>query len=141
MKVLVLASQKGGAGKTTIAAHVGVAAELDGAGPVVLIDTDPQGSLSAWWNSREAETPALASATLAELPEKLAALATAGFKLAVMGCEVNGPREAADADLGISGTPDGFIVFSHGKPVATARTDNLEEVLRAILGTVIAETD
>ena len=47
MKVLVLASQKGGAGKTTIAAHVGVAAELDGAGPVVLIDTDPQGSLSA----------------------------------------------------------------------------------------------
>ena len=84
MKVLVLASQKGGAGKTTIAAHVAVAAELDGAGPVVLIDTDPQGSLSAWWNSREADTPALASATLAELPEKLAALAQAGFKLAVI---------------------------------------------------------
>ena len=84
MKVLVLASQKGGAGKTTIAAHVGVAAERDGAGPVVLIDTDPQGSLSAWWNSREADTPALASATLAELPEKLTALAQAGFKLAVI---------------------------------------------------------
>ena len=84
MKVLVLASQKGGAGKTTIAAHVAVAAELGGAGPAVLIDTDPQGSLSAWWNSREAGTPALASATLAELPEKLAALAKAGFKLAVI---------------------------------------------------------
>ena len=84
MKVLVLASQKGGAGKTTIAAHVGVAAELADAGPVVLIDTDPQGSLSAWWNSREADTPALASTTLAELPEKLAALAQAGFKLAVI---------------------------------------------------------
>ncbi len=84
MKVLVLASQKGGAGKTTIAAHVGVAAELADAGPVVLIDTDPQGSLSAWWNSREADTPALASTTLAELPEKLAALAKAGFKLAVI---------------------------------------------------------
>lgn len=84
MKVLVLASQKGGAGKTTIAAHLGVAAERDGSGPVVLIDTDPQGSLSAWWNSREADTPALASTTLAELPEKLAALAKAGFKLAVI---------------------------------------------------------
>ena len=84
MKVLVLASQKGGAGKTTIAAHVGVAAELADAGPVVLIDTDPQGSLSAWWNSREADTPALASTTLAQLPEKLAALAQAGFKLAVI---------------------------------------------------------
>lgn len=84
MKVLVLASQKGGAGKTTLAAHLAVAASLDGAGPAVLIDTDPQGSLSAWWNSREAETPALASATLAELPAKLAGLAEAGFKLAVI---------------------------------------------------------
>src|SRR5690606_28742746 len=65
-------------------AHVGVAAELADAGPVVLIDTDPQGSLSAWWNSREADTPALASTTLAQLPEKLAALAQAGFKLAVI---------------------------------------------------------
>lgn len=84
MKTLVLASQKGGAGKTTLAAHLAVAATLTGGGPVVLIDTDPQGSLSAWWNSREADAPALASATLAELPEKLAALAEAGFKLAVI---------------------------------------------------------
>ena len=84
MKVLVLASQKGGAGKTTLAAHLAVAATIDGAGPAVLIDTDPQGSLSAWWNSREADAPALASATLAELPAKLASLADAGFKLAVI---------------------------------------------------------
>lgn len=84
MKILVLASQKGGAGKTTLAAHLAVAAEQAGAGPAVLLDTDPQGSLSAWWNSREAETPALASATLAELPAKLAGLAEAGFKLAVI---------------------------------------------------------
>lgn len=84
MKVLVLASQKGGAGKTTLAAHLAVAATLDGAGPAVLIDTDPQGSLSAWWNSREADAPALASATLAELPAKLVSLADAGFKLAVI---------------------------------------------------------
>ncbi|ECG8477954.1 ParA family protein [Salmonella enterica] len=84
MKILVLASQKGGAGKTTLAAHLAVAAEQAGAGPAVLIDTDPQGSLSAWWNSREADTPALAAATLAELPAKLAALAEAGFELAVI---------------------------------------------------------
>jgi len=84
MKVLVIASQKGGAGKTTIAAHLAVAAELSGAGSVVLIDTDPQGSLSAWWNSREAQTPVLAPASLAELPAKLAALQAAGVKLAVI---------------------------------------------------------
>nr|WP_277420182.1 ParA family protein [Serratia marcescens] len=79
-----MASQKGGAGKTTLAAHLAIAAELAGAGPAVLIDTDPQGSLSAWWNSRDANTPALAAAKLAELPEKLEALASAGFKLAVI---------------------------------------------------------
>ncbi|AOY69559.1 chromosome partitioning protein ParA (plasmid) [Xanthomonas euvesicatoria pv. vesicatoria str. 85-10] len=93
MKILVLASQKGGAGKTTLAAHLAVAAETAGAGPVVLLDTDPQGSLSAWWNSREAQSPALASATLKELPEKLDALAAAGFKLAV----IDTPPAIADA--------------------------------------------
>jgi chromosome partitioning protein len=84
MHVIVLASQKGGAGKTTLAAHLAVAAEAAGDGPAVLIDTDPQGSLSAWWNVREVATPALAPASIAELPEKLAALAAAGYRVAVV---------------------------------------------------------
>jgi len=84
MKTLVIASQKGGAGKTTLAAHLAVAAERNGDGPTVLIDTDPQGSLAAWWNTREADTPALATTSLAELPEKLEALAFAGYKLAII---------------------------------------------------------
>jgi chromosome partitioning protein len=84
MHVLVLASQKGGAGKTTLAAHLAVAAEAAGDGPAVLIDTDPQGSLSAWWNVRVAETPSLAPTTIADLPHKLAALADAGYRVAVV---------------------------------------------------------
>jgi chromosome partitioning protein len=84
MKVIVLASQKGGVGKTTAAAHLAIAAEVAGDGPTVLIDTDPQGSLSAWWNVRVAETPALAPATIADLPAKLAALAEAGFAFAIV---------------------------------------------------------
>src|SRR4249919_774238 len=82
MNVIVLASQKGGAGKTTLAAHLAVAAEAVGDGPAVLIDTDPQGSLSAWWNVRTAESPALAPTTIAELPAKLEALAAAGYAFA-----------------------------------------------------------
>jgi chromosome partitioning protein len=84
MKVIVLASQKGGVGKTTLTGNLGVAAELASDGPAVLLDTDPQGSLSAWWNAREAQTPALAPATLAELSGKLTALAEAGFSYAVV---------------------------------------------------------
>ena len=84
MLVIVLASQKGGVGKTTLAAHLAVAAEAAGDGPAVLIDTDPQGSLSAWWNARRAETPVLAPTTIAELPEKLILLAGAGYQIAVV---------------------------------------------------------
>ena len=47
-----------GAGKTTLSGHLAIAAELTGVAPVVLIDSDPHGSLSSWWNRREATTPA-----------------------------------------------------------------------------------
>ena len=60
MRVVAIASQKGGSGKTTMSGHIAVAAERAGAGPVVLIDTDPQGSLAAWWNEREDPAPAFA---------------------------------------------------------------------------------
>lgn len=84
MQVIVFASQKGGVGKTTLTANLGVAAEIAGDGPAVLIDTDPQGSLAAWWNAREAEMPALAPTTLSDLPEKLKALGEAGFRYALV---------------------------------------------------------
>ena len=82
MKTIVLASQKGGVGKTTLAAHIAVAAERAGDGPCVLIDTDPQASLAAWWNGRAAATPAFAPATLKELAGTLAALGRAGYAYA-----------------------------------------------------------
>src|SRR5210317_1211924 len=53
VRVLALASQKGGSGKTTLSGHLSVQAQRAGAGPVVLIDIDPQGSLADWWNERE----------------------------------------------------------------------------------------
>jgi chromosome partitioning protein len=84
MKTIVLASQKGGAGKTTLAAHLAVAAEMAGDGPCVLIDTDPQESLAAWWNCREDETPAFAHSTLKELADKLKALDKAGYSFALI---------------------------------------------------------
>ncbi|MDO9713151.1 ParA family protein [Paracraurococcus lichenis] len=84
MRVLVLASQKGGVGKTTIAGHIAVAAEARGAGPVALIDTDPQGSLAAWWNGRKAETPLFARASVESLRDQLAALRDHGIALVVI---------------------------------------------------------
>jgi chromosome partitioning protein len=58
MRVVVLASRKGGVGKTTLCGHLAVAAESAGVSPVALLDTDPQAGLAAWWNVREARIPA-----------------------------------------------------------------------------------
>ena len=56
MRTIVVASQKGGAGKTTLCGHLAVEAEIRG-DHTALLDTDPQGGLAAWWNVRTAETP------------------------------------------------------------------------------------
>ena len=84
MRTLVIASQKGGVGKTTIAGHLAVMAESRGAGPVALIDTDPQGSLSSWWNERKAETPVIATVEISSLANHLMQLEKAGVKLAII---------------------------------------------------------
>jgi len=49
--ILMVAQQKGGAGKTTLAAHLAVALAANRRA-VALIDADPQGSLSAWIEAR-----------------------------------------------------------------------------------------
>jgi chromosome partitioning protein len=84
MHVVALCSQKGGSGKTTLSGHLAVQAELAGAGPVALIDTDPQGSLAAWWNARRSNAPAFASTTLAQLPADVERLRLEGCRLVVI---------------------------------------------------------
>ncbi len=51
-KVLTVAQQKGGAGKTTLAAHLAVAYTARNKS-VALIDIDPQQSLTQWYRKRE----------------------------------------------------------------------------------------
>lgn len=84
MDILTIASQKGGAGKSTLSAHLAVEAERVGAGPVAVIDTDPQGSLADWWNQRTAETPLFAAVDVLRLPDQMAALQRQGVNLVVI---------------------------------------------------------
>lgn len=84
MRVIVFASQKGGSGKTTLAGHMAVQAELSGAGPVALIDTDPQGSLAKWWNCRESPTPAFLHSAFTNLVHDLDEARAQGFKLVII---------------------------------------------------------
>jgi chromosome partitioning protein len=82
--ILVLSSQKGGTGKTTLSGHLAVEAQNAGVGPVALIDTDPQGSLSHWWNARTASEPLFVKVGPFELGKALEHLARSGIKLAVI---------------------------------------------------------
>lgn len=58
---------------------------------------------------------------LADLPD--------GVSVAVMGCEVNGPKEARHAKFGIAGTPGGAVLFKEGKPAGEYKFEELEEIL------------
>jgi chromosome partitioning protein len=79
MHIIVVASQKGGAGKTTLLRSLAVAAQQAGA-PTAILDTDPQGSLTSWWNRREEQTPALVKFAPEDLEDAAAKLAAAGIE-------------------------------------------------------------
>ncbi|RJQ19368.1 MAG: flavodoxin-dependent (E)-4-hydroxy-3-methylbut-2-enyl-diphosphate synthase [Nitrospiraceae bacterium] len=51
------------------------------------------------------------------------------LKVAVMGCVVNGPGEAREADIGIAGGKGMGILFKHGKVVKTLKEDELFSTL------------
>lgn len=51
-RIITIAQQKGGSGKTTLAAHLAIAFARMGQ-PVAILDVDPQGSLGQWFERRE----------------------------------------------------------------------------------------
>jgi chromosome partitioning protein len=81
MRVIAIASQKGGSGKTTLAGHLAVQAERTGAGSVALIDADPQGSLADWWNERESPTPMFVHTSTQRLEQDIEQLQGLGIDL------------------------------------------------------------
>lgn len=58
-----------------------------------------------------------------------------GLKVAVMGCVVNGPGEAAEADFGVAGGDGKGVIFAKGKILKTVREDEIvEELIKVIDG-------
>lgn len=56
-----------------------------------------------------------------------------GFTVAVMGCEVNGPREARHADFGVAGSPNGAIIFRKGKVLRECPVDKVVMLLEEMI--------
>ena len=67
------------------------------------------------------------NARIAEIPQHL--------KIAVMGCVVNGPGEAREADFGIACGKDSGVLFARGEPLRkVAEEDLIDELFAEIQG-------
>lgn len=67
--IVFVASQKGGSGKTSCTLNLGAIASLDG--KTLLLDSDPQGSLTYWRERRDAPQPDVISANLSTLDQTI----------------------------------------------------------------------
>ncbi len=83
MTTLSVISQKGGAGKTTIAINLAGAAEAAGL-TVVIIDLDPQASAKCWHDHRQKEGPVVISAQASRLDEILKIAVAHGADLCII---------------------------------------------------------
>ena len=68
-------------------------------------------------------------AGLATRIEARLAHVTTPLTVAVMGCAVNGPGEARDADIGVAGGRGSAVLFKNGEVVWTVKEDEIEEVI------------
>jgi chromosome partitioning protein len=88
---IVVASSKGGAGKSTLSVHLSVAAWLVGE-RVLLLDADPQGSSFAWSQAREADGPTVRAVEPSEVQSALRKAASEGYGVVFIDTQ---PRAAA----------------------------------------------
>ena len=61
---------------------------------------------------------------------------TSGLKVAVMGCAVNGPGEAKEADIGIAGGNGEGLIFKKGKIIKKVPEDQLFDALMQEIDTM-----
>ncbi len=61
------------------------------------------------------------------------------LKVAIMGCEVNGPGEASHADIGAAGSLERAVIFERGKIVERITPEKLEEKLMEKIKEYVAQ--
>jgi chromosome partitioning protein len=126
MKKIVASSQKGGSGKTTLCAHLAVEAERQGDGPVWLIDTDRQGTLSQWHERRAAETPQRAELPFARIAGGLSLLKQRGAAY----CLIDTAPAISDQTAGIINLADLVLVPVRPSPADLWAVSQTVELIR-----------
>jgi chromosome partitioning protein len=133
MKTLAILSQKGGAGKTTLAINLAVAADKSTRGKAALIDLDPQASAASWGDSRESDTPPVVSAQASRLGQCLDAAREAGAKLVI----IDTAPHSESASLAAARAAD-FVIIPCRPAILDLRAINTTIDLARLAGTPAA---
>ena len=94
MKIAAIISQKGGAGKTTLAIHLAAAASAAGHRTAV-IDLDPQGTAASWGDRRQAQEPEVISGQAVRLPALIKAAQENGADFLILDTAPNADQTAS----------------------------------------------
>lgn len=105
MHILSIITQKGGAGKTTIATALAVAAQKDGK-DVAILDLDDQATACFWADVREDNPIPVKDIKAVRLPHVLDALKQAGCDLVILDCPAIHRDIAMDA-----ASPSDFVLI------------------------------
>lgn len=122
-KVIALAQQKGGVGKSTLAIHMGCEIARRGH-RVAIVDLDPQGTVTKWQSRRSTPWPIVIPTTVAKLSETLAGLQGNDFIVLDLpgrrGPDVTAGLRAADLIL-VPARPLDIDIEASGETIATAQ--------------------
>ncbi len=105
MKTIAILSQKGGSGKTTLSAHLAVAAERRQL-VVAVLDIDPQASAAEWKDSRAGETPSITSIPASRLGKALEVAKNAEANLVI----IDTAPHSADAAVAAAEAADLILI-------------------------------
>jgi chromosome partitioning protein len=94
MKIIAIISQKGGAGKTTLAVHLATAAAAAGHTAAV-IDLDPQGTATSWSDRRTAQVPEVISGQAVRIPALVNAARQNGADFLILDTAPNADQTAS----------------------------------------------
>lgn len=141
-KILTIANRKGGAGKSTCAAHLSVEAAKRGL-KTILIDLDPQKTLETWWKKRKEDNPFLTDIDPQKIEDVMVYLNEHDFDLCIIDTpgdtSINAASGLKVADLVLIPTkPTAPDLQAIGRTIATIKTLGKEYVF--IVTQVVART-
>jgi chromosome partitioning protein len=127
MKTIVIASQKGGSGKTTLSAHLSVEAERIGDVPVWIIDTDRQATLTRWHERRESDTPQRLEVAASRIQEGLQKLDRDHIAF----CFIDTPPTISDQTTALLRVADLVLIPVRPSPADLWATGETVELVKA----------